>query len=83
MFGDLFDGLSSVDVVVTFLACHQRLTLSSRYDLYPEGLFRTPFDLQVLQGSNVVDLDVLGRATQLASIRQEPPLEFRPGSTDF
>ena len=68
--------------VVTFLTCHQRLTLSGRHYLYPEGFFRTPFDLQVLQGSNVVDLDVLSGAAKLTSIRQEPPFEFRPGSAD-
>jgi hypothetical protein len=48
-----------VDIAVAFLADHECFALTGRHDLYPEGFLGLPFHPQILERSDVVDLDVL------------------------
>jgi hypothetical protein len=48
-----------MDGGVTRLADDQRLTLACCHQLDPQGSLSLPFPLQVLEGSHMMDLDVL------------------------
>src|SRR4051812_5507100 len=59
---------SGMDIAVALLADDQRLALAGRHDLHPEGPLGSSFHLQILERSDVVDLDVLIRAQCVARI---------------
>ena len=67
-----------LDVHVARAADDQGLTLAGNHNSDPCGLFGPPSVLQVLEGSDVVDLDVLMRATELALVRQQSLLQVGP-----
>ena len=69
-------------VVVTPVADHQRLALASSHDLHPERLVGASSDVEVLQGANVMHLDVPCRAAELTRLGQEPLFEFRTRTTN-
>ena len=63
-------------------ASYQGLALARCHDLNPKWPRLLPLTLQVLKGSDVVHLDVLLRATQLAGVGQEAPFEIRTQTAD-
>ena len=56
----------------------QGLALASNHRLDPGRLFGLSSTLQVLQRPDVVDLDMLVRAAELAFVRQQSLLQVRP-----
>src|SRR5215831_9883598 len=69
-----------MQVVVTGTAEDQRFASPSSHDLYPLPLFPTLVSVQILEGSNVMHLDLLRHArcpTDFTYLRQESFFEFR------
>ncbi len=71
-----------MDSGVATPACDQRLAPSCCYDLHPERSLCPSPSLEVLERSNVVDLDVVVRAATLTGVGQEPLFEFGSGTPD-
>jgi len=69
---------TGVNVGVALLADHQRFALARRHHLDPRRLLSPSLFAEILQGSDVVHLDVLPGAAKLASVGQETLFQFRP-----
>ena len=59
-----------LDIPVGLMADDQGLALAGRHQTDPLSLGALPFALEVLQGSNVMHLDLLLRAAELAGSRR-------------
>lgn len=67
---------------MTSPASYQGLALARCHDFNPKWARSLPLTLQVLKGSDVVHLDILLRATELAGVGQEAPFEIRTRTAD-
>ena len=64
---------------MTILTNHQGLTLVCSHDLYVFGWLFAVALLQIFQGPDMMDFDVLVRTTDLALIRLKPLDQLGPG----
>lgn len=69
---------TGVDVGVALVADHQRFALARRHHLDPRGLLSPSSFAEILQGSDVMHLDVGPGAAKLASVCQKALFDLRP-----
>src|SRR5258708_3916978 len=69
-------GPSRMNVVVTFLAENECLSMASRHDVYPFGPFSLSVPLEIFECSNVMHFDLFLGSAQLAPLREESFLQF-------
>ena len=65
-----------LDVLVARVAEDQRLAKAPRHRNGPRRLGPAAWALKILQGSNMVDFDLLLRAAKLAGVSQKSLFEF-------
>ena len=67
---------ASVNIGMARTADHQGFTLAGCHHLDPGRFICLSWSVEVLEGSNVVDLNILLAPTQLAGLRQKPLFEL-------
>jgi len=67
---------AGVNIGVARTADYQGFTLAGCHHLDPGRFGCPPRSVEILEGSNVVNLDILLTPTQLAGLRQKPLFEL-------